>query len=230
MAESIDEATIIAWVDGELGDAEAAQVASAAAADPALMALAERHQAMTARFAAAFAPILDEPAVLPKSAAVVSLAAVRAERKARETKPARRWWEIGGAIAASLLVGVIVGHGAGGTSGVADQPGALTLSQPIARALDGQLSGDSGAVRVALSFKDQGGAYCRSFDARNLSGIACRRGNGWQLRYAAPSATQNTDYRMAGGDAARAEVVSAIISGAPFDRAGETAARKVGWQ
>jgi hypothetical protein len=229
MAETIDEATIIAWVDGELNGVEAVRIADAVAADPALTALAERHRAMKARFAAAFAPLAQEPAVVAKSTPVISLAAVRAERKAATPQPTRRWWKIGGAIAASLLVGLMIGHGAGGTSGVADQPGALALSQPIARALDGQLSGDSGTVRVALSFKDQGGAFCRSFDATNLSGIACRNATGWQLRYAAPSTAQNADYRMAGGDTARAEVISAMISGAPFDRAGEMTARRAGW-
>ncbi|MCW6533149.1 anti-sigma factor, partial [Sphingomonas sp. MMSM20] len=72
MAETIDEARIIAWVDGELDDAAAARVAGAVAADPALAALAERHRRMKARFAAAFAPLADAPAPERPAAEVVS--------------------------------------------------------------------------------------------------------------------------------------------------------------
>ena len=230
MAETVDEATIIAWVDGELGDAEAARVADMIIADPALAALAERHRGMKGRFANAFAPIAAEPVTMPKLAPVISLATVRAERQAAAIKPVHRWWGVGGAIAASLLVGVLVGHGIDGSSGVADQPRALVLSRPIARALDGQLSGDGGTVRVALSFKDRDGDYCRSFAATNLSGVACRDAEGWQLRYASPAPVQKTDYRTAGTDTAQAEVISVMISGEPLDRASEAAARKVGWR
>ncbi len=229
MAETIGEATIIAWVDGELDEAEAARIAQAVATDTELAALADRHRRMKARFAAAFGPIADEPVAAPTP--VVSLAAARAERAAKVApKPSQRWWGVGGAIAASLLVGVLIGHGVGGPPGVADKPKALELAAPIAAALDGQLSGDSGAVRVALSFKDRDGQYCRSFSGQNFSGVACRDAGDWQLRYAALTPGQKTDYRMAGTDAAQAQVVAAMIAGDPLDRGGEETARKAGWR
>lgn len=228
MVEKIDETAIIAWVDGELGEAEAARVASLIAADPALAALAERHRAMKARFAAAFGPIAEQPATAPVSAQVIPLAPARARRQA--TRPMQGWWTMGGAIAASLLAGVLVGHGIGGSPGAADGARALALSPPITRALDDQLSGDGGAIRVALSFKDRDGHYCRSFVATALSGVACRESGDWQLRYAARTAAQKTDYRMAGADAAQAAMVAAMIDGDPLDRAGEAAARKAGWR
>lgn len=238
MAETIDEATLIAWVDGELDPIAAARVAQAVAADPDLAALADRHRRMKARFTAAFGPIADEPVTMPRPvsapgpAPVVSLAAVRARRAMRQVPPgsAPRWWRAGGALAASLLVGVLIGHGAGGPSGVADAPRALALAAPIAAALDGQLSGDRGAVRVTLSFKDRGGRYCRSFAGRNLSGVACHEQGGWQLRYATPVSAQKSDYRMAGDDTAQAQMVAAMIADQPLDRAGEDAARKAGWR
>ncbi len=231
MAETIDEATIIAWVDGELGEAEELRIAQAVAADPDLAALADRHRHMKARFAAAFGPIAHGPAATaPVSSPVISLAAARAERDAKAAKSPRLWWGVSSAIAASLLVGVFVGHGFGDGSGVADKPNALALAGPIAKALNGQLSGDGGVVRVVLSFKDRDGHYCRSFVATNLSGIACRDTKDWQLRYASPGAAQRGDYRMAGGDAAQVEVVAAMIAGEPLDSGEEEAARKAGWK
>lgn len=125
MAESIDEAMLIAWVDGELDAADAERVARAVSADPDLAAMGDRHRAMKARFAAAFGPIADEPVAMPApaSAPVISLAAARADREARAaTRPVQRWWGLGGAVAASLLVGVLFGHGVGGPAGVADNP------------------------------------------------------------------------------------------------------------
>ncbi len=86
-------------------------------------------------------------------------------------------------------------------------------------------------MRVALTFRDRSGDYCRSFAAKHLSGVACRADGGWQLRYAsAPDAAPQGDYRQAGADDATAQVVAAMISGEPLDRAAEAAARGKGWR
>jgi hypothetical protein len=230
MAETIDEGMVIAWLDGELPEADAARVAHAIATNPELAALADRHRRMKARFAAAFGPIAQRPVAVAATAPVISLAAVRAEREAKAARPAQRWWGVGGAIAASLLVGVLVGHGLVGPAAVADQPGALALSKPISRALDGQLSGDGGAVRVALSFQDRAGHYCRSFSGRNLSGVACRDGDDWQLRYASPASPQQSDYRMAGSDDGEMRFVQSAIAGEPLDHDAELKARASHWR
>ena len=220
MAEPIDETMVIAWVDGELAPAEAARVEQAVAADPALRDLAEAHRAMRARFAAAFGPIADEPVALP-SAEIVSFTAARAKRM-------RHLW-VPGAIAASLVVGLFVGE-MERPMGVRDRADALALAPTLAHALDTQLSGGAGPVRVALSFRAQDGAYCRSFSATHLDGVACRTGDGWSLRYAAPAATPGGDYAQAGSDPARASAIAAIIAGEPLDAAGERAARARGWR
>ncbi len=235
MAEPIDEGMLIAWLDGELPPAEAARVATAVEADPALAALAERHRRLRARLTAVFGPIADEPVAMPvppPSATVHSLDAARAKaRRAAAPAAVRRpvRWTMPGAIAASLIVGVLAGHGLSGGRGVADEANALALSPPIAAALDSQLSGDAGPVRVALSFRDQSGDLCRSFSAQHLTGVACRAGRGWQLRYGAPGTAQDGAYRMAGGDGDTMKMVETMIAGEPLDRAGEEAARAKGW-
>ena len=109
MAEWIDEAQLIAWIDGELTAEDAARVEQAIAADAELRALAETHKKLRARFAAAFAPIAEEPVALPRSADIISLAAVRSARSGGPTKSAPRWW-VPGAIAASLVVGLLIGQ------------------------------------------------------------------------------------------------------------------------
>jgi len=228
----MDETKIIAWIDGELSPEEAAKVEAAIIADPGLAALADRHRRIRARFEAAFTPLLDDPVALPKRrpARIVSLAAVREERaQAAESRPGWRNWAWPGAVAASLLVGVLAGHNTG-PAGVADRAGALALSAPMAQALDRQASGELGTVNIVLSFKDHDGQFCRSFVAQNIGGVACKAADGWQLRYAAPVDVQHGDYRMAGGDAASAKVVATLIAGDPLDAAGERKAIAAGWR
>lgn len=219
MAEPIDESMVIAWVDGELGAAEAARVGQAVAADPALSDLAEAHRAMRARFAAAFAPIADEPVTLP-SAQMLSFAEARAKRM-------RRLW-VPSAIVASLVAGLFIGR-VDQPTGVRDRADALALAPPLTHALDTQASGAAGPVRVALSFRARDGVYCRSFNAKHLDGVACRTGDGWTLRYAAPGSGQGGDYAQAGSDTARASAIAAMIAGEPLDAAAERAARDRGW-
>jgi hypothetical protein len=228
----MDEARIIAWIDGELSPEEAAEVEAAVIADPGLAALADRHRRIRARFEAAFTPLLDDPVALPKRrpARIVSLAAVREARaQAAEPKPGWRNWAWPGAVAASLLVGLLAGHNIG-PAGVTDRADALALSAPMVQALDRQTSADLGTVNVALSFKDHDGQFCRSFVAQNIGGVACKTAGSWQLRYAAPVDAQHGDYRMAGGDAASARVVATMIAGDPLDAAGERKAITAGWR
>jgi len=231
MAEQIDEAKIIAWLDGELPPEEAKDVARAVANEPALRRLADAHEAIRARFAATFAPIAAEPVALPARSSVVSLDSARAARAARTTAPPRplRQWAVPGALAASLIVGFLIGQ-IGQGSGLGDHADALTIGSPLAQELDAQLSGRAGPVHVALSFRDREGRYCRSFTAVHLAGVACRAGTSWRLRYGAPVQAQNGDYRMAGNDPVEAAAVAALIAGEPLDAAAERKAQASGWR
>jgi len=227
MTDRVDEAMVIAWIDGELSPEDAQRVARAVALNPELAALAETHRRMKARFAAAFAPIAEEPVSLPRPAPVFSLDAARAARAARASRPLPRW-AAPGAIAASLVLGLLIGQ-LGQPHGVSDQAEALALGAPLVQALDGQLSGEPGQVRIGLSFRNHQGTLCRSFIALHLQGIACRSGDSWQLRYGAPVTGAAGDYRMAGNDPAEAAVISGMIDGEPLDAAAEGQARAKGW-
>lgn len=227
MAERIDEARLIAWIDGELAPDDLAQVEQAVAADDQLRALADKHRALRMRFEAAFAPIAEQTVALPRSADIVSLDAVRSARSGG-TRSAPRWW-VPGAIAASLVMGLLIGQ-MGQRAGVGDRADALALAPPLAHALDRQLAGEAGPLRVTLSFRGHDGAYCRSFTAAHLAGVACRAPEGWQLRYAAPSQEKTGDYRMAGNDPAEAGAIAAMIDGDPLDAGSEREARAKGWR
>lgn len=230
---TIDRETLMAYADGELDPLAAKRVERAVAADPALAAEVEAHRKLRAQLSGVFAPITDEPvpdrlsAMLAKRDNVVAFTP--------KPKPARKFdmrWA--GAIAATLVVGVITGQMIRPASPIATGPAGLVASGELERALDSQLaSNQQGApIRMLASFRDTGGALCRTFSGRATSGIACRDGEGWGLRQtysAAPGAT--TDYRQAGsGDAALMAAAQDMMAGAPLDAAQEQAARDKGWR
>ena len=226
----IDEAMLIALVDGELDEVNRRRVERAVAADPALAARLAQHLSLRARLAAHYAPVAQEPtpdrlrAVLEDSARVVPL-----------VRPAPRWrnWAVGGAIAASLVLGLGLGRMSGrepGSIGMRD--GVMVAQGVLASALDTQLASTQtdDAIRIGLTFQRRGGGWCRSFDGA-IAGVACREGEGWQVQQALPGAGQNTAYRQAASADARVmATVDALIDGVPADAAGEKAAQAQDWR
>lgn len=231
----IDESVLMAWVDGELDEVTRRRVDRAVADDPALAARLDMHRQLRDRLSGHYAPIAAEPvphamrALLEESAKVAPLASLAA--------PRWRNWGIGGAIAASLVLGLGVGHLASGPAGpIAVQNGAMVAQGELASALDTQLASvqDGAAVRIGLSFQRKGGGWCRSFEGAAVSGVACREGKGWQVQQLLPGvgqkSGQGTDYRQASsGDARLIATVDALIAGAPADAQGEKAAMEKGW-
>src|SRR5438067_1333812 len=100
-----------AWLDGELGGDEAAEMEARVAASPELSAMAEKHRAMQTRLRAAFDPIAEAPvseqlrtAVRPQ-AEVVDFGAAARPRDTRRWSSLPQW----AAMAATLAVGILVG-------------------------------------------------------------------------------------------------------------------------
>ena len=238
----IEDETLFAWLDGELAPEEAARVAAAVAANPALARKAEAHRALRGRLQATFDPVTQEAvperllrAVRPP-AEVVDLAAVRAARAAAAGEPPRKagWMTA----AAALLVGLVAGYLARpAASGPAvERGGALAPAPPVADALETQLasagSNDAGPVRIGLTFRDTAGTLCRSFTAPTASGVACHGGRGWAVRalFARPQVAEGR-YRTAGAaDPALLAYVDSIIAGEPMDAAAEARAKASGWR
>jgi hypothetical protein len=224
--------TLMAYADGELDPAERAAIEQAMRTDPAIAAAVERHRALRADVAAAFAGILDEPVPArlhpPAPANVVSLEAVREKR--------RRWsWPEWGALAATLVVGVLAGRMVpGGAPAIAGNGNQVVAQGELASALDRQVGGKTeGAVKVGVSFAARDGAYCRGFVMGSSAGLACREGGQWRIPVLAEAEREAAGgYRQAGSALPPAvlDAIDARIAGKPLDAAGERAARARNWK
>lgn len=236
----VEEDTFFAWLDGELGAAEAARVEAEVAADAELARRAAEHRALGVRLRGAFEAVTVSPvpealtaAVQPRRSNVIDFSAWRAQLSRPFTSPAPQW----AAMAAALVLGIAVGTtltGERGSSPVEVRGGAIYAAGAVDQALERQLaSADrSGDVRTGLTFRDQSGAICRTFESNVSSGLACREDGSWRLRglFAAPEGA-GAEYRMAAGaDPRLLEMVDSTISGEPFDAAQERSAREQGWR
>jgi hypothetical protein len=231
---SIDNEKLIAFADGELKGAERAEVEAALAADPALRAKLEKHKRLRKQLSAAFDSTLDEPmpahlrALIepqaPAAAPVIDLAERRAARWS-----VREW----GALAASTVFGLFLGVGVMHAQApmVATSEAGLVARGALAQALETQLASDeAGAVRIGLSFRNQGGGYCRTFELTDgaLAGLACRDGERWGLAMTAAS-HGGGELRTAGAPAEILAAVDAMIDGEVLDAESEAQARDAGW-
>jgi hypothetical protein len=168
-------------------------------------------------------------------------AAAQARKDAREARTARRWsWPEWGAMAASLVIGVIIAQFALRSPGSApfiSQQGQLLAQGDLARTLTEQLASTqaTGAdTAVGVSFRTKDGSYCRSFTMRSSStaGLACREGDAWRVDVLARTDNSSGEYAQA-GSALPAAVLSAIeqqIDGEPLDAAAEVRAREADWR
>lgn len=250
---TIDDEILMAYADGELDAEQRAKVEAALAQDPEARAAVERHRALRARIANAYAPTLDEP--LPEAllaavqrggtkappAQVVDLAAARAKHETPKHETPKRFalpnWA---AMAATLAIGVIAGQMidlGGDRPLVASEGGTLVAKGALKAGLDTQLAAQGagdGPVQVGLSFRNAQADYCRTFKVEgSMAGIACREDDGWAVRMAvAPDAATGGGYRMAGSDMPPAvlQAVDSMIAGEPLDAAGEAAAKAKGWR
>ena len=185
------------------------------------------------RMTAAFDDVLKEPvpdrlkALLAEPPAqVVDLGAVRAQRRAMSS------WAAWGGMAATLLLGTLIGTRLA-PPGASDE-NRLVATGAIAQALDRQLaSAPTGAVAVQISFKAKDGRYCRSFSTSASAGLACRDGDGaWALQQVAAMApAPGGGMRQAAASLPPAVLgaVDGLIAGEALNAEQERAARDGGW-
>ena len=233
---SADE-KFFAWLDGELDRAEAAEMAARVEADPELAALAEQHRAMQARMKTAFDAVANAPVPEQLLSAAESNIVDLAERRERRVLPSRfgglPQWAM---VAATLVLGVFLGTlvPGQGDSPVQLRDGRMYAASRLDRALDTELASapSGGPIRIGLTFRDSGGAICRSFTETAATGLACRDEGRWRVRGLFPAGEgQSGDYRMAAGmDPNLAALVGSTMAGGPMDAAEEQAARKRGWR
>lgn len=227
---SVTREELAAFADDQLDEPRRTEVAAEVAADPALATELGRHRALKQRLAAHFAPILDQSVPTGLSALlsggeakVVDFTAAKQRRGARDLP---RWgWIAGPALAASLVLAVFLPQRT--PEGYADPQ--------LAAALDDQLVASQrvdAPTRILLSFRKQGGQYCRAFSGAAQSGIACKDETGWRVEAsAAGGEAEHGAYKMAGSPAA---VIMAQAQGMAVGPAltadQEEAARATDWR
>ena len=248
---SISDETLMAFADGELDEATRRMVELAVRQDPVLAEKVRRHKALRMSVFNAFASTLDEEVpqrlhAAARSGKVVHLDSVRQLRTPppppAPAKPHWSWTEWG-ALAATLVVGVLAGtvgskalNGDEQMAGFDNSAGVLTAQGKLAQALSQQLASTAAAdpnVKVGISFVSKEGSYCRSFMLPATAGLACRNGAEWRI----PVLTNGpmgatTEYRQAGSalPAAVLEAIDERIVGQALDANAERAAQKQGWK
>jgi len=259
-----DRIAAMLYVDGELDAASRAAFDARLAHEPALAAAVAREHAFRGRLQSAYAAELDEPLpaglrellAMPEPVAA-PLAMPRAANDAlppgandasRAHLPrARRWrWPEWGAMAASLVLGLVFGarmltpQGGPGGDTLAwnvGSDGTITAQAGLRDALEQHVAGTApeAGVAVGLSFRNHSGQYCRTFSTDAASGIACKGDGGWvvaHLEQAPTTSPASSAYRTAASPFSPAllAAVDALRDGETLDAAGEAAARAKEWK
>jgi hypothetical protein len=228
---TIDAATRMAYVDGELDEIARRRVERAMAADPALAEAVARDRALRERVQARFAPYAEEP-IPDRFRALLDTPVVpiaKPSRSSRWRKPAFLWVQ-GAAIAATLVLGVAIGRQLDTPGPVASRDGVLVAHGRLATALDTQLAStqpSDAPVRIGLTFRNHTGSICRTFTGERLQGIACRDAGQWSLARTA-NGERGGAYRQAASGALIGEAQH-MMAGAPFSAAQEATAKSRDW-
>ena len=236
---------LMAYVDRELDAAASAAIDAAIAQDPELAARVERQRRLRVAVHAAFEPVLQEP--MPKR---LLEAASGAAPVSTASRTPRRWaWFEWSAMAASVVLGVLIGSAYIGDSRRAPpvdagadlvaERGHVVARGGLALALSGQLASTQktdAPVRIGLTFLSKGGEYCRTFAIEKgaAAGLACSNGSEWRVQVVAQAdrAGKPGDYRTAAAQLPPAvlRAVDERIQGSSLDAEAERAAQQRGWK
>jgi hypothetical protein len=243
-----DDLQIHAYVDGELDAQLAARLEADSRADAILAARIARQRGLRQRLQSQFDPVLEEPVPqrlrdamagnLPAAEVIPFDAARRARVSVQRPAWSPREW---GAIAATLLLGTLLGATLFGTSGglpIETARGRLVASGELDTALSTQLSGSApgSATQVGLSFRAADGRYCRTFGLpAGQAGLACRRDGRWAVQLLDDSGTnqaQAGNYRQAGSTlpSALLGAIDALGAGEPLTPEQEQQQVRAGWE
>ena len=243
---TFSEETLMAYADNELDAQTRTAVEAAMAVDPEIARRVAQHKALRGKVRLAFDNVIDEPMPQRLVNAARGTPAVRREGNVvplRRKAPQRRGVPLWVAIAASLVIGIIIGqamlHGSGNTT-VTSRDGQLLASGVLAHALSAQLASaqtDQNPVQIGVSFKSKAGDYCRTFtvhESTTLAGLACRQHDDWRVQVLAqstPAAQGGGAYRQAGSEIPKSvlQSVDDNIAGDPLDAHAEAAARDKNW-
>lgn len=198
---AMDDETLIAYVDGELPPARAAEVRRALDVDPALARLVEGLQADRLLIQRAFEVA---PAHPTEAAPAAEPGAVLPFRR----RPVNRWASRLALPMAAALAGLVIGAGLMGYAqrdadpepagevaplvfaAQSERLQTLLEQSPSGTQVSWNHGGGEGRLTVVRTFQGPDGSYCREFtedmvtpDTRQrVIGIACREGQAWQTK------------------------------------------------
>lgn len=234
---------IHAFVDGTLAPDMAAQLNADCRADPALAARVESQRRLQALLRVQFDSVLEEPVpqrlldAVEAGTGTDNVIPIGTAHRPRTAPPA--WW---GALAASLLLGLMLGWWLAGSGGLpmTTVDGTLLARARLDSALSDQLSGgDAGrtGITVLASLRASDGRYCRAFRlASGADGLACRAEDGWRveaLGTALPQAPSAGDSYRQASSALSPAVIAAMEQkqgGDVLTMEQEQRARDAGWR
>jgi hypothetical protein len=179
---------IHAFIDGALAPDMAARLAADCRTDPALAARVDSQRRLQMLLRERFDAVLEEPVpqrlldALDAGTGMDNIKPTGAARRPRTAPPV--WWA---ALAASLLLGLMLGWWLAGSGGlpVATVDGNLLARAELDTALSEQLSGGGtgrSRITVLASLRASDGRFCRAFRlAGGADGLACRAVDGWRV-------------------------------------------------
>jgi len=229
---TIDAATRMAYVDGELDEIARRRVERAMADDPVLAEAVARDRALRERLRARFDRYAEAPVPERLRSLLDTSVVPIAEAPQPRRRPSMRRWVQGAAIAATLVLGIAIGRQSGTTGPIVSRNGALVAHGRLQTALDTQLAStqpSDAPIRIGLTFRDHEGSICRTFAGDTLQGIACRDGGGWTLTRTAAAGEREGSYRQAASGVLAGEAQD-MMAGSPFSAAEEAAAKTRHWR
>ena len=248
---TFSEETLMAYVDNELDAQTRTALETAMAKDPELARRVAQHVAqhkdLRAKLRVAFDKTVDEPIPQRLVDAARGVPSVRREGNViplRRKVPPRKIWPQWASLAASLVLGIIIGQAIvrGPQAGpvTASHDGRLTANGVLAQALSEQLASaqpEQAPVRIGVSFKSKTGDYCRTFsmhDTATLAGLACREHDEWHVQALAQTTQPEQGsgaYRQAATEIPKSvmKAVEDNIVGDTLDAHAEQLARDKSW-
>ncbi|MDO8457920.1 MAG: hypothetical protein Q7T07_13540 [Burkholderiaceae bacterium] len=248
---NISREMLMAFADGELDPVQRGRIELALRDDAALRQRVAALQAQRQRLTQAFDTVLDEPAPdrltsllktvsvatpMDSGTAVVNLADVRTRSARLRGMPSWVQW---GGMAASVVLGVLLGTQIGGQKTDTDlglSQGQLLAGGAIAQALTTQLASEprqGASVAVQLSFVDKRNGYCRTFSTRALAGLACQYNGQWVVQQVATvDEPSSGPVRQAATTLPRSilDAVDQRMADTTLDAKAERQARDRGWR
>jgi hypothetical protein len=233
----MDEADIVAYVDGEAGSAGRDEMARLRAADATLDQKLSFHERLCRELRTAYGSIGEEP--LPEH----YVQRIAGSSQGGEILPfacpvtRRRAWYIlplAASLAGAAFLGSLVGSvGASGDLQLRDQQ--MFAGGALHRALETQLASASTqehVYRMGVSFVGSENVICRTFHGERLEGIACRDGRDWRIAASAATEPRPQPAEYAPANSASAAILGLaqnMMVGDRLDVRGEQRAREKGW-